>query len=215
MAIAGNTLPSRRCGVYSLDSFQKGDLGMRTSWVVVLLVSPALNAAPLETTSVQALSATANLTFISRDGCVENDISIFVNQTTPAPNATRGVSGKTDVTYSRSRFDFCEGVDLGTDRGSSRAITVSGDLKRLRLDGSIDGTDGSQAATRLAFSITWTGMGEIHRVTHPASPANAKIAARPDTQSRSATVAGHVEGEEVSDASIGSILLTMRQTKTH
>jgi hypothetical protein len=187
---------------------------MRTSWIFVLLVAPALNGAPLDTTPVQALSATANLAFLSGDGCVQNEILIFVNQTSGAPNTPGGVPGKTDVTYSRSRFDFCEGVDLGTDRGSSQAVTVSGDLKRLRLDGTINGMDRAQVATRVTFSITWTGMGEIHRVTHAAGTPNAKGAARPDTQSCTATVVGRVEGEEISEASIGSILLTMRQTKT-
>jgi hypothetical protein len=187
---------------------------MRTSWMVALLVSPALNAGPLDTTPVQVLSATANLAFISHDGCVQNEISIVVNQTAAAANTSGGAPGNTDVTYSRSRFDFCEGVDLGIDRGHSRTVTVSGDLKRLRLDGSIDGSDGSQASTRVAFSITWTGMGEIHRVTHPVGATNAKGVSRPDTQSRGATVIGHVDGEEISEASLGSILLTMRQTKT-
>lgn len=187
---------------------------MRISWIVVLLVTPALNGAPLSSTPVQALSATANLAFISRDGCVQNEVSIFLNQTIPAANATPGVPGKADVTYVRNRFDFCEGVDLGTDRGSSHAVSVSGDLNRLRVDGTIDGTDASQAAIRLTFSIMWTGMGEIRRVTHASGAANAKGAARPDTQSRSATVIGRVDGEDVSEASIGSILLTMRQTKT-
>jgi hypothetical protein len=44
-------------------------------------------------------------------------------------------------------------------------------------------------------------MDEIRRVAHPAVPANA-------------TVVRSVEGEEISAASIGSILLTMRQTGT-
>jgi hypothetical protein len=194
--------------------FRKGIWVMRTSWMVVLLVAPALNAAPLDATPEQVLSATANLAYISRDGCVQNEISIFVNQTIPVPNKAGAVPGKTEVTYLRTRFDFCEGVDLGLDRGSSRAVTVTGDLKRLRLDGAIDGTDGSQGSTRVTFSIAWTGMGEIHRVTHPSGAPNAKGAARPDTQSRSAIVDGRVEGEEVSEASIGSILLTIRHTKT-
>lgn len=197
---------------------------MRIAWAVLLLATPAsTNSAPEDSSASQVLTASANLAFVSPEGCIQNEVSIFVRQTTAKPGAAKTAGPKSDVTYSRSRFDLCEDDDLGTDLGSSSTAVISGDLNRVRVDASIDGInralrrgfDASEPPIRVAFSLTWTGTGDILRVGRNPGAANARAAVRPDSRSRSATLQGRVDGQDVPAGSIGSILLTTRQAVAH
>jgi len=197
---------------------------MRIVWAILLLATPAsTNSAPGDSSESQVLRASANLAFVSPDGCIQNEVSIFIRQTNAKPGAEKTAGPKNDVTYSRSRFDLCEDDDLGTDLGSSSTAVISGDLNRVRVEASIDGIprairagfDASQPLVRVSFSLTWIGTGDIiHVGRNPGAP-NPRAAVRPDSRSRSATLQGHVDGQDVPAGSIGSILLTTRQAVAH
>jgi hypothetical protein len=186
---------------------------MRVAWAIVLLAPLATaGPAPATTATVEVRSASADLAFVSREGCVQNEISIIVHQTTVRPGASQDARTETHVSYSRSRFDFCEGVDLGTDLGSSRTALFSGDLNRARLDVSIDGVDASQSTIRISFSLTWNGTGNIQRAGRsPSASPDAKAAVHTVSQSRNAWVEGRVDGQDVSGATIAASLQTTRE----
>lgn len=194
-----------------------------TTAFALLALLASTNADPAESPTVESLSASGNLSFVSRDGCIENDVTIFVNKTVAPPGASKAVSYKTDVTYSRLRYDLCTDSDLGTDLGSTSTAEVSGDLKSVHLVATVDGIprairsgfDAAIAPVRISFSLTWIGAGDINHLSHHVGTAtNVKAAARPDRQSRSAWIGGQIDGAEVSSGSIGSILLTARRTAT-
>jgi hypothetical protein len=195
---------------------------MRVAWAIVLLAACAsANPMPADTSTVQILSASASVEFVSHDGCIQNEVSIFIKRTTALQGASKETGTRGEATYSRSRYDLCEDTDLGTDVGSSSAAVLSGDLQRIHLDIAIEGVshaigrglDAAVPPVRISFSLTWSGTGNIHRVGgSPGTSSSAKVVVRQNSQSRGATVGGQVDGEEIFSGSIGSIMLTTRQT---
>jgi len=184
---------------------------------VLLALRTWASPAPAATSKVEVRSATANLAFVSYEGCVQNEISIFVNQTSVWPGASGEPHSETAISYSRTRFDLCEDIDLGTDTGASRSAHFSADMSRAQLEASIEGTGPSQAPTRISLSLTFIGTGDTHQASRsPGAPTNAKakVAVRTDSQTRNAWVQGRIDGQDVSGGSLGASLQITRQTIT-
>jgi len=91
----------------------------------------AAQAQPVPTTRRRRRQAPISPTW-SDDGCVQNEVIVFANQTTVVSgNAPRN---HREVTYTRYRYDYCEDTDLGTDLGTSSQPMFSGDLNRASLE---------------------------------------------------------------------------------
>src|ERR1035438_1508948 len=116
----------------------------------------AAQAQPVATTT-QTSAASANFAYVSDDGCVQNEVIVFANQTTvvsrQAPRTTA------EVTYTRYRYDYCADTDLGTDLGTNSQPMFSGDLNRASLNATIHGHTASGSAVTVSFVLVWNGRG--------------------------------------------------------
>ena len=170
----------------------------------------AAEAQPAATTT-QASAASATFAYVSDDGCVQNEVVVFANTRT-------GVSGKApsttaEVTSTRHRYDYCEDSDLGTDLGTGTRPTFSGDLNRASLNAAIDGHTTSGSAVTVSLVLVWEGKGVItHLAGRPrdARAGSAKI--RTENLGRNAVVSGTIDGEDISDSTVGASLHTTRKT---
>ena len=61
---------------------------------------------------------------MSDDGCVQNEVMVFVTRTTVA--SAKGPVATAEVTYTRYRYDYCTDADQGTDLGTSSRPVFSG-----------------------------------------------------------------------------------------
>ena len=164
------------------------------------------------TTTTQASTASASFAYVSDEGCVQNEVMVFVNRTVLV--SSKGSNTTAEVTYSRYRYDFCEDTDLGTDLGTSARPVFSGDLNRASLNAAINGHSSSGAVVTVSFVLVWEGKGSITRRTGvPQNPRAGKAKLiRSDDQSRGAVVSGTVDDRDISDATIGASLHTTGKT---
>ena len=171
----------------------------------------AAQAQPVPTTT-QTASASANFAYVSDDGCVQNEVIVFANQTTVVSgNAPRTTA---EVTYTRYRYDYCEDTDLGTDLGTSSQPMFSGDLNRASLNAAIHGHTASGSAVTVSFVLVWNGRGSVtSRVGRP-QDARAGSAPSPGSEnlSRNAVVSGSMDERDIANAAVGASLHTTRKT---
>jgi len=188
-----------------------GSLARACGWLA-LSCCMAVHAQPLVTTTTQTSSASANFAYVSDDGCVQNEVIVFANQTTvlsgKAPRTTA------EVTYTRYRYDYCEDIDLGTDLGTSSLPMFSGDLSRASLNGTIHGHTASGSAVTVSFVLLWNGRGSVtSRAGRPqdARAGGARLIGS-ENLSRSAVVSGSMDERDIADAVVGASLHTTRKT---
>jgi len=185
---------TRACGWLALSS-------------LILIAAEAQTAA----TTMQEAAATASFTYVTDDGCVQNEVTVFANRTTAVsaktPNATA------EVTYFRYRYDYCEDSDLGTDLGASSRPVFSGDLNSASLNARIDGRTASGSVVTISFVLEWEGKGGIARRAGRRQDTRAGgKSIGGETLSRSAVVTGTVDERNISDATVDASLHTTRRT---
>ncbi|MGO9262191.1 MAG: hypothetical protein ACLQU1_38705 [Bryobacteraceae bacterium] len=156
-------------------------------------------------------AASASFAYVSDDGCVENEVIVFANQTTAVADQA-GTAAK--VMYSRSRYDYCEDSDLGTDVGTSLRPAFSGDLNRAALNATINGTTASGSPVTVSFALVWEGKGGItHQAGRPPNTRSGSTKAIGiENLSRNAVVSGTMDGQNISDATVSASLHTTRKT---
>jgi hypothetical protein len=171
----------------------------------------AANAQPAATTT-QALAASASFAYVSDNGCVQNEVIVFVNRTTVV--SAKGPSATAEVTYSRHRYDYCEDSDLGTDVGTSLRPMFSGDLNRASLNATITGHTAVGSEVSVSFVLAWEGKGSFTRQTGRPQNTRAGVAKsiRIENLSRGAVVRGTMDERDISDAMVGASLHTTRKT---
>ena len=163
-------------------------------------------------TTTQASAANASFAYVSDDGCVQNEVVVFVNRTTvvsaQAPKTTA------EVTYSRYRYDYCEDSDLGTDLGASSRPVFSGDLNKASLNATINGHTGSGSVVSVSFVLLWDGKGGIARRADRPQDTRAGSARliRSENLSRNAVVSGTIDERDISNATLDASLHTTRKT---
>jgi hypothetical protein len=160
------------------------------------------------TTTTRALAASATFAYPSDDGCVENDVIVFANQTTVASAKTPGATA--EVMYYRHRYDYCADADLGTDQGTSRRPVFSGDLNRAALTAAISGTSASGSAVSASFELVWEGKGAITPTPKTASGSTKMV--RDESLTRNAVLSGTIDGQSVSSALVSANLHSTRRT---
>jgi hypothetical protein len=169
-------------------------------------------AAQTVTTTTQASAASANFAYVSDDGCVQNEVMVFVTRT----NATtaKGPATTAEVTYTRYRYDYCEDIDLGTDLGSNPRPVFSGDLNRASLNATINGHTTSGALVTVSLALVWDGRGSVIRKEgrpQAARTGGAKLI-RSASSSRNAVVTGTMDERDISFATVGARLQTTQNT---
>jgi hypothetical protein len=178
------------------------------------LALSSLLAAGAQTTatSTQASVASATFTYMSDDGCVQNDVAVFANRTTVV--SAKAPATTEQVTYFRYRHDDCADSDLGTDQGTSLQPLFSGDLNRASLNATINGYTASGSAITVSFVLFWQGKGRIAR--QAGQPQNTRAGGagsmRNENLIRSAVVSGTMDGRDISAATVGASLRTTRKT---
>jgi len=164
--------------------------------------------------TTQSASASPSFAYVADDGCIQNDVLVFANQTTTDTAKTPGPI--LEVTYSRHRYDYCQDSDLGTDAGTSSHPMFSGDLNRALLSVTILGHTASGSPVTVAFALVWEGKGGITSRTD--RPQNARAGAaktiRIENLSRGAAVSGTMDERDISDAIVGASLHTTRKTSS-
>jgi hypothetical protein len=179
-----------------------------------LLAFSSLMAAEAQTppTTTQASTASANFAYVSDDGCVQNEVMVFVNRTMVV--SAKAPSTTAEVTYSRYRYDYCEDSDLGTDLGTNSRPVFSGDLNRASLNATINGHTDSGSVVTISLVLVWEGKGSItRRASRPQNTrAGSATLIRSENLSRNAVVSGTLDDRDISDAIIGASLHTTRKT---
>jgi hypothetical protein len=187
-----------------------GGLTRACGWLALssLIAAEAQPAA----TTIQASAASASFTYVSDDGCVENEVIVFANQTTVVSDKSPGTTAK--VMYSRHRYDYCEDSDLGTDLGTSLRPAFSGDLNRAALTATIGGTTASGSPVTVSLALVWEGKGAITRLAGrpPNTRSGSATAVGIENLSRNSVVSGTVDGQSISAATVSASLHTTRKT---
>jgi hypothetical protein len=177
-----------------------------------LAIFPLIAAEAQTATTTQVSAASANFSYVSDDGCVQNDVMVFATRRTEVSAKAPSTTGV--VTYSRYRYDYCQDSDLGTDLGSSSRPELSGDLNRTSLNATINGHTASGATVTISFVLTWEGKGTVTRQV--SSPKNARAAnarlTRSENMTRNAVVRGTVDERDVSEAMVGASLRATQNT---
>jgi hypothetical protein len=158
-------------------------------------------------TTTQSSAASATFSYLSDDGCIQNEVMVFA---TRKPAVSTNSPGPTAVaTYSRYRYDYCADVDLGTDLGTSSRPDFSGDLNKSSLNAIINGHTASGAPVTVAFVLVWEGKGIV---TRQAGPQRAASLTRSESMSRNAVVRGTMDERDISSATVGASLRTTLNT---
>jgi len=178
-----------------------------------LALSSLIAAAPQTSTTTQSSVANASFAYVSDDGCVQNEVTVFANTTTVVSAALpkRSVS----VIYSRYRYDNCEDSDLGTEVGTAARPAFSGDLNKASLNATIGGSTASGSAVTVSFVLVWEGKGGITRLAgRPQNPPRARSTRviRSENLSRNAVVSGTIDGLNVSGGMVSASLHTTQNT---
>jgi hypothetical protein len=164
------------------------------------------------TSKKQTFSARASFTYMTDDGCVQNEVIVFANKTTMV--AAVPPSTTTGVTYSRYRYDYCEDSELGMDVGTSPQLTFSGDLNKASLYGTISGTAASGSVGTVSLELVWEGTGNITSL--PGRPQNKRAGGskvlHSENMSRHAVVRGTIDGQNVSGGMMTASLHTTQDT---
>ena len=176
-----------------------------------LALSSGIAAAPQTATTTQRSAANASFTYVSDDGCIQNEVVVFASRTTVVSADPRKASVL--VTYYRSRYDSCEDADLGTDLGTSSQPIFSGDLNRASLNGTVSGPTPSGLVATASFVLVWEGNGGITRLADRAqkTPASAKVI-RSDDFRRTAVATGTIDGHDISGGMVSASLHTTQKT---
>ncbi len=187
-------------------------MGFLTSACVCVALSSLIAAEP-ETigATTHTSAASANFIYVSDDGCILNEVIVFANRTTVVSASAPRATG--EVTYTRYRYHYCEGADLGTDLGSSSQPVFSRDLNRALLNATIHGHTASGSPATISFALTWEGRGGITSKTgrpQNSPDAGARLT-RSKNMSRNAAVSGSVDEQDISDSAVGASLHIMRK----
>jgi hypothetical protein len=171
-----------------------------------------ISAEAQTTATTQESAASASFTYVSDDGCVQNEVTVFANRTTVV--SAKAPSATAEVTYFRYRYDYCEDSDLGTDLGTSRQLVFSGDLNSASLSATIDGHSTSGSVVPVSFALVWEGKGDItHQSSRPQrTRASGTKLIGGDSLSRTAVVTGTVDRRDISQAVVDASLHTTRKT---
>ncbi len=162
------------------------------------------------TRTTQTSAASANFAYMSDDGCIESQVTVFANRTTV--NAEQAPATMA-VMYSRHRYDYCENSDLGTDLGTSLRPVFSGDLNRAALNTTISGTTAAGSGVSVSFELVWEGRGDARRLLDEGKGASGRARLiRNESQTRGAVVSGTVDGQNVAGATLSATLRTSRKT---
>ena len=205
---------SRLCGWVLFSSLMFSPL-MFSSLMAVEAQVPSPPASTPSQTTTQASTATASFAYVTDEGCVQNEVMVFVNRTTVSPGKARAAKAPTaiaEVSYSRHRYNDCEDTELGTDLGTNSRPAFSGDLNRAALNVTINGHTESGDAVPVSFVLVWEGRGNVtRRAGTPQNPGSSRVIQSEDL-SRNAVVSGTLDDEDISAASIGASLHTTRKT---
>jgi hypothetical protein len=181
------------------------DLSLSCGWLALFCL---ISAQAQTTTTKQTASASASFTYVSDDGCVQNEVSVFAHKTTMVAAVTPKTTAI--VNFFRHRYDICEDSDLGPDVVTGTVTDFSGDLNRASLFSTISGTSALGSVVRVSFALVWQGKGAITRVT--GRPQNTRAGAskvvRSENASRSAVVSGTIDGENISEMPNASLRTT-------
>jgi hypothetical protein len=165
-----------------------------------------------QSTTTRSSAASATFSYVSDDGCVQNDVSVFANSTTLA--GTNPLNTKTTVTYSRYRYDYCADTELGVDMGTNPKPVFSGSLDKALLNASITGTTASGTAVSVSLVLLWEGKGAAERLAD--RPQNTRAGSpkviRSENLRRNATVSGTIDGQDVSSGMVHATLHTTQKT---
>jgi hypothetical protein len=167
------------------------------------------------TTTTQASTASANFAYVSDDGCVQNEVMVFVTRSTVA--SAKGPTTTAEVTYTRYRYDYCADVDQGTELGASSRPVFSGDLNRASLTAAINGHTASGTPVTVSLALVWDGRGSITRKAgnpQAARSGGAKVI-RSENWGRNAVVNGTMDERDISFAMVGARLQTTQTTIAH
>jgi hypothetical protein len=189
-------------------------MGFIRTCVWLALSSSIAAEAQTAATTTHTSAASATFSYVSDEGCVQNEVVVFANIRTVLSGQAPGTPG--EVSYTRHRYDYCEDSDLGTDLGTSTRPTFSGDLNRASLNAAISGHTPSGSTVTFSVSLMWEGKGAI---THQAgrgqrAPATGAKPIPSENLSRKAVVSGTIDGEDISNAIVGASLHTTRKTST-
>jgi hypothetical protein len=176
------------------------------------LSSLAAAQAQMAATTTRASSASATFSYVSDEGCVQNEVMVFATRTTAVSAKAPGTAAV--VTYSRHRYDYCQDTDLGTDLGTSSRLDFSGDLNRASLNATISGHTAVGSAVTVSFVLLWEGRGGITR--HAGLPQKTRVGGaksiRSENLSRNAVVRGAMDELDISDAMVGASLHMTQNT---
>lgn len=176
-----------------------------------LAIFPFIAAEAQTAMTTQVSTASANFSYVSDDGCIQNDVMVFATRRTVVSDKAPSTTGV--VTYSRYRYDYCQDSDLGTDLGSSSRLDLSGDLNKTSLNATIQGHTASGSTVSISFVLMWEGKGNVTRQV--STPPNARAANAKLTRSdmiRNAVVRGTVDERDVSEAVVGARLRSTQNT---